>query len=123
MQRERIRSWLEPEGWFLSDADIGRVVLDRLSEDIVDVIILNPMMPEMDGFQFVAEMRKHPVWKQIPIIVVTARDLTMEDRARLNSGIEIVLQKETFSPTTLVEHVRQVAAKSRLPPEVPEIAS
>ena len=114
MQRERIRSWLESQRWLLIEAENGRLALDRLRECIADVIILDLMMPEMDGFQLVAEMQKHPVWNQIPIIVVTARDLTVEDHARLNSGIEMVLRKETFSPTTLIERVRQVVAKSRL---------
>src|SRR5262245_1022682 len=123
MQRERIRSWLEPEPWLLIEAENGRVALDRLRECIADVIILDLMMPEMDGFQLVAEMQKHPVWNQIPIIVVTARDLTVEDHARLNSGIEMVLRKETFRPTTLIERVRQVVAKSRLSQKVPEISS
>jgi hypothetical protein len=50
-------------------------------------------------------------------------DLTTEDHARLNSGINMVLQKETFSPTTLIECVRKVVAKSRLPQKIPEIAS
>ena len=62
------------------------------------MILLDLMMPEMDGFQLVAEMQKHPVWRRIPVIVITARDLTMEDRARLNSGIELVMRKESFSP-------------------------
>jgi len=123
MQRERIRSWLEPQRWLLIEAENGRLALDRLRECIADVIILDLMMPEMDGFQLVAEMQKHPVWNQIPIIVVTARDLTVEDHARLNSGIEMVLRKETFSPTTLIERVRQVVAKSRLSQKVPEVSS
>ena len=61
------------------------------------------MMPEMDGFQLVAEMQKNPAWRRIPVIVITARDLTTEDRARLNSGIETVLIEESFSPASLVE--------------------
>jgi CheY-like chemotaxis protein len=123
MQRERIRSWLEPQTWLLIEAENGRLALDRLRECVADVIILDLMMPEMDGFQLVAEMQKHPVWNQIPIIVVTALDLTDEDHARLNSGIEMVLRKETFSPTTLIERVRQVVAKSRLSQKVPQISS
>jgi CheY-like chemotaxis protein len=122
-QRERIRSWLEPQNWSLIEADNGRVALDRLSECIADVILLDLMMPEMDGFQFVAEMQKHPMWIQIPIIVVTARDLSVEDHARLNSGIEVVLRKESFRPTTLIESIRRVVTQSRLPQKVPEIAS
>ena len=77
-----------------------------------DVILLDLMMPEMDGFQLVAEMQKHPAWRRIPVIVITARDLTTEDRARLNSGIETVLMKESFSPANLIERVRQVVAEA-----------
>jgi signal transduction histidine kinase/CheY-like chemotaxis protein len=122
-QRERVRSWLEPQNWLLVEAENGRIALDRLRECVTDVILLDLMMPEMDGFQFIAEMQKHPAWSQIPVIVVTARDLTAEDHALLNSGIEMVLRKELFSPTTLVESIRQVVAKSRPPQKVPEIAS
>jgi signal transduction histidine kinase/CheY-like chemotaxis protein len=122
-QRERIRSWLEPQNWSLIEADNGHAALDRLSECLADVILLDLMMPEMDGFELVAEMQKHPEWSQIPVIVITARDLTAEDHARLNSGIEMVLRKELFSPTTLIDCIRQIVGKSRLPQKVPEIAS
>ena len=61
------------------------------------------MMPEMDGFQLVAELQKHPAWRRIPVIVITARDLTAEDHMRLNSGIKTVLMKESFSPASLIE--------------------
>jgi signal transduction histidine kinase/DNA-binding response OmpR family regulator len=123
MQRGLIRSWLEPQNWSLTEAENGRIALDRLNECVPDVILLDLMMPEMDGFELLAEMQKHPAWSKIPVIVVTARDLTAEDHARLNSGIEMVLRKEPFNPTTLIESIRQVVAKSRLPQKVPEIAS
>jgi CheY-like chemotaxis protein len=123
VQRERIRSWLEPQNWSLIEADNGRVAINRLGECVPDIILLDLMMPEMDGFELVAEMQKHPAWSKIPVIVVTARELTAEDHARLNSGIEMVLRKEPFNPTTLIESIRQVVAKSRLPKKVPEIAS
>jgi len=123
MQRARIRSWLEPQNWSLIEADNGRVAIDRLGESVPDIILLDLMMPEMDGFELVAEMQKHPAWSKIPVIVVTARELTAEDHARLNSGIEVVLRKEPFNPTTLIESIRQVVAKSRLPRKVQEIAS
>ena len=121
-QRELIRSWLEPQNWLVIEADNGRVAIDRLSERVADVILLDLMMPEMDGFQLVAEMQKHPAWSKIPVIVVTARDLTVEDHARLNSGIEMILRKERFNPATLIESIRQVVAKSRPPQKVPEAA-
>jgi CheY-like chemotaxis protein len=51
------------------------------------------MMPEMDGFQFLDALRQRPEWHDIPIVVVTARDLTAEDRGRLNGAVERVIQK------------------------------
>ena len=122
-QRERIRSWLEPQQWLLTEAENGSVALTRLAESVPNVILLDLMMPEMDGFQLVAEMQKHPVWRRIPVIVITARDLTMEDRARLNSGIELVMRKELFSPANLIERVRQVVAKSVKTHKTSEVAS
>jgi signal transduction histidine kinase/CheY-like chemotaxis protein len=123
MQRERIRSWLEPQHWLLADADNGRVALDQLKASLPDVILLDLMMPEMDGFQLVAEMQKNPAWRRIPVIVITARDLTKEDRARLDSGIATVLMKESFSPANLIERVRQVVTKAHQMRKVPEVAS
>ena len=123
LQRERIRAWLEPQQWLLVEADNGRIALDRLKESQPDVILLDLMMPEMDGFQLVAELQKHPAWRRIPVIVVTARDLTAEDRTRLNSGIETVLMKDSFNPANLIERVRQVVSKQRQADKVPEVAS
>jgi len=51
------------------------------------------MMPEMDGFEFLVEMRCHAAWRDIPVLVVTAKDLTAEERGRLNGEVQQVLQK------------------------------
>jgi len=58
-----------------------------------DVIILDLMMPKMDGFEFLHELRSRPEWQDIPVVVVTAKDLTQEDRDRLNGGVERIIQK------------------------------
>jgi signal transduction histidine kinase/CheY-like chemotaxis protein len=63
LQRERICSWLEPQEWLIAEAENGRLALDRISESPRDVILLDLMMPEMDGFQFVAAMQRHPTWR------------------------------------------------------------
>jgi CheY-like chemotaxis protein len=97
----------------LTEAENGRVALDRLTENAPDIILLDLMMPEMDGFQLVAALQEQPAWRRIPVIVITARDLSTEERARLNSGIETVLLKEQFSPVDLIDKIRHLVAAAR----------
>jgi len=107
-QRERLRGWLEGEQWAVQESANGREALTRLQAHRPDVILLDLMMPEMDGFAVVAALQKEPRWRDIPVIVITARDLDAKDRERLNSGVQSVLVKETFRPGELVERIRQL---------------
>ena len=107
-QRERLRGWLQGEQWVVQESANGREALTRLQADKPDVILLDLMMPEMDGFAVVAALQKEPRWRDIPVIVITARDLDAKDRERLNSGVQSVLVKETFRPRELVERIRQL---------------
>jgi CheY-like chemotaxis protein len=122
-QRERVRSWLEPQQWLVSEAENGRLALDFIAQETPDIILLDLMMPEMDGFQLVAALQDRPQWRSIPVIVITAMDLTAADRARLNSGVEGILAKDSFTPAQLVETVRRVVAENRRLQRVSEAAS
>jgi signal transduction histidine kinase/DNA-binding response OmpR family regulator len=91
--RDMLRRTLEKEGWQVLVAENGRVALDILQTSLPDLILLDLMMPEMDGFQFVTAMQQNPKWQHIPIIVVTAKDLTPDEINQLNGHVERVLQK------------------------------
>jgi signal transduction histidine kinase/CheY-like chemotaxis protein len=108
LQRERMLGWLAGPQWSVQEATNGREALDRLRRDKPDVILLDLMMPEMDGFAVVAALQKEAAWRDIPVVVITARDLDAKDRERLNSGVETVLVKETFRAADLVERIRRV---------------
>jgi adenylate cyclase len=112
VQRERMRGWLESQEWIVQEAPNGRQALARLQADEPDVILLDLMMPEMDGFAVVSALQKEARWQDIPVIVITARDLDAKDRERLNSGVRSVLVKGMFRPTDLVERIRRLV---RLP--------
>ncbi len=107
-QRERLRGWLDGDQWKVQEAGNGKEALAVLKDTKPDVILLDLMMPEMDGFAVVAALQKEPRWRDIPVVVVTARDLDAKDRERLNSGVQSVLVKETFRPADLVERIRRL---------------
>ena len=72
-------------------------------------------MPEMDGFAFAAEVRRHPEWRSIPIVVLSAQDLTNEDRKRLNGNVETIIRKHGDSRESILERVRDLLADSKAP--------
>jgi CheY-like chemotaxis protein len=110
--RQLLRRMLEPEGYTVVEAENGRVALERLRETPPSVVLLDLMMPEMDGFAFVTEFRRHEPWRAIPIVVITAKDLTRDDRERLNGYVEKILQKGAYGRDQLLAEVRDLVAQS-----------
>jgi adenylate cyclase len=70
-----------------------------------DAIVLDLVMPEMDGFEFLAALRAREAWRGVPVLVVTARDLTDEDRKRFNGGVERIIQKGGYGGDDLLREV------------------
>jgi CheY-like chemotaxis protein len=91
--RELMRSVLEKNHCTVVEAEHGLAGLERLAEARPDVILLDLIMPEMDGFEFIARVRAEPRCQDIPIVVVTAKTLTAEERAQLNSHMQGFVQK------------------------------
>jgi CheY-like chemotaxis protein len=110
--RQLLRRMLEPEGYAVLEAENGRAALERLRELSPALILLDLMMPEMDGFEFLAEFRRHEAWRAIPVVVVTAKDLSGEDRERLNGYVQKILQKGTHGRSELLAEVRELVATS-----------
>jgi GAF domain-containing protein/CheY-like chemotaxis protein len=108
--RQLLRRMLDSEGFAVVEAENGRVALERLRSDPPSLILLDLMMPEMDGFEFVTELRRHEGWRAIPVVVITARDLSRDDRDRLNGHVEKILQKGTYDRDELLAEVRELVA-------------
>ncbi|MGB8352702.1 MAG: response regulator [Chthoniobacteraceae bacterium] len=103
--REMMRSTLEKEEFTVVDACNGVEGLQKLDTIKPAVILLDLMMPEMDGFQFAREVRSHPEWRDIPILVMTAKDISSEDRNRLDGHVSRILQKGACSREELLAEI------------------
>jgi CheY-like chemotaxis protein len=101
---------LEKCGWKVSEANNGQEALDIMEDIQPQLILLDLMMPVMDGFGFLAEMRTRPEWQNIPVIVITAKDLTSEDRDRLSGCVEEVMEKKAYTREQLLKRVREAVA-------------
>ena len=63
------------------------------------------MMPEMDGFEFMDELRRHPEWRDIPVLIITAKDLTDEDHRRLNGGVIRIITKSGVETEVVLQEI------------------
>jgi signal transduction histidine kinase/DNA-binding response OmpR family regulator len=111
--RDVIRRALERDGWIVFEADNGRSALESLKHAAPDLIVLDLMMPEMDGFEFVSELRRTESGRRIPVVVVTAKEITAEDRARLNGHVRRIFRKGSFSREELTAELRRALDSGR----------
>src|SRR5262249_13880227 len=76
--RDMVRRTLEKEGAEVVEAENGRIALDRIATNPPSLILLDLMMPEMNGFEFIEELQRSTRWREIPVVVMTAKELTPE---------------------------------------------
>ena len=105
MTRSMMRTMLEKSGWSVSEAENGRIALEHVALRRPALILLDLMMPEMDGFEFAAELHKHAEWRTIPVVVLTGKDLSAEELRELNGNVNNVIDK---GDSTREELMRQV---------------
>jgi PAS domain S-box-containing protein len=104
--RSVLKRSLEGNGWQVTEASNGRIALERVAEGCPDLVLLDLMMPEMDGFEFLEALRGSAGCPAVPVVVLTAMELTEQDRRRLNGGVERIVQKGTYGREQLLAEVR-----------------
>ncbi len=122
--RQVVRRTLVKQGWTVAEADNGRLALEQVAKHKPSLILLDLMMPEMDGFEFVAELRKNEAWQSIPIVVLTSKDLSAHERQQLNGNVEKILQKGSYGREALLREVQRVVAlhTSRAPESLTSVS-
>jgi PAS domain S-box-containing protein len=103
-----LRRMLREEGWTVLEAANGREALARIADMAPDVMLFDLIMPEMDGFELIEELRQDEVWRRLPVVVVTAAELSDEDHERLNGSVLKVLHKTGTSREALLAELHEV---------------
>jgi len=103
--RVRMAKILTEQGWTVHEAANGFEALEMLREVVPELIFLDLIMPEMNGFSFLAEIRKSREYCKIPIVVLTSKDLTEAERELLSINVDRVMQKSTSNVADLIRDV------------------
>jgi signal transduction histidine kinase/DNA-binding response OmpR family regulator len=114
--RDMLRRSMEKDGWTVTEAANGKLGLEALADPPPALILLDLMMPEMDGFTFMEELRARPGCRGIPVIVITAKDLTEDDRRRLNGEVARILQKGMTSTDEMLTAIRALISAAPMQP-------
>ncbi|HMU94615.1 MAG TPA: GAF domain-containing protein, partial [Anaerolineales bacterium] len=99
----------------LRSAEDGVQGLEAIAMSVPDVLLLDIMMPRLDGFGVIKRLRANPATRELPIIVISAKELTDDEAARLKESVAFIMRKQGFDGEKLVEEIRSVA---HLPPGV-----
>jgi len=110
--REMLARLLQKEGLSVAEAENGSAALEQLARQIPSLILLDLMMPVMDGFEFLSVISREPQLATIPVVVVTAKDLTPEERERINGSVEAVFQKGAMDRDKLLREVSAMIHKT-----------
>ena len=104
-----VREILSGVGHDVADASNGKEALDRISDHgLPTLILLDLIMPEMNGIQFVGELRKIPGYRDVTTIVVTGKELTEEDRRALNGDVMDIIHKDEHTSDELMAEVEEM---------------
>jgi CheY-like chemotaxis protein len=99
---------LQDEGYQVKGTYGGEEALSALDASPQDIILLDLLMPVMDGFEVIQRVKANPKWKDIPIIVVTAKDLTDSDWGFLRRSVDRIIQKSGLARESLMKEVRSL---------------
>jgi signal transduction histidine kinase/CheY-like chemotaxis protein len=105
--REMLCRMLGDKEWTVAEAENGLTALESIAHLLPSLIVLDLRMPVMDGFEMISELNKHDDWRKIPVVVVSGKELTPEDRQRLQGHVQKILQKGDFNREELLREVQQ----------------
>ena len=92
----------------------GREAIEIARRELPDLIVLDLMMPEVDGFDVVEALNEHPETVRIPLVIVTAKQISIAERARLTGRVTAVLGKAGFDGDRFMAEVQRAMSRPKL---------
>ena len=112
---ELVRASLEPEGWTVLGAATGQEGLALIRERQPSAVLLDLLMPGMDGFEVVEALRSDPDTKSVPVVILTSKSMTQQDKERLQGRITYVARKTEFDLSGLAGLLRWASTSRQSP--------
>jgi signal transduction histidine kinase/DNA-binding response OmpR family regulator/PAS domain-containing protein len=109
--RDMLRRTLQKAGWTVAEAANGSEAIEALERAKPALVLLDLMMPGMDGFEVLERLYGDETWREVPVIIITAKDLTADDVDRLNGRVVKVLQKGAYQRRDLVRDIHGMIAR------------
>ena len=109
-----LRKMLIKDGWRVAEAKDGKDAFKCIKKEEPELILLDLLMPVMDGFEFLRTIKGKKNWKNIPVIVITSKDLTEEDQSFLSGNVDQVIQKGKYTRKELIKHIHTTIKNSTL---------
>ncbi|MGI0479375.1 response regulator [Geminocystis sp. CENA526] len=110
--RKMMRRLLEKEDWEVVEAQNGEDGLNKVKIHAPQLILLDLMMPKIDGFQFINLLRQNLEWAKIPVIIITAKDLSEQERQNLNHYAQDIIRKGAYDRQLLLQEIHSLIEKA-----------
>ncbi len=110
--RTMLKRTLAGTGLAMREASNGKEAIEKIKENIPSVVLLDILMPEMDGFEFIDKLNKEPEWSDVKVIIISANDFSQSDIYWLNKRADDILQKGSYDRQQLVDSVKNAIDRS-----------
>ena len=112
--QELLDKMISKEGWCVKHAENGKDAINQIKKYNFELIVLDLVMPIMDGFEFLKTVKATRNWNNIPIIVITSKDLTEEDYSFLTANVDRIIQKGKYTRRELIKRINIAIKESNL---------
>ena len=112
--RSILKKMLIKDGWRVAEAGHGKDAIQRMNDEKPELILLDLLMPVMDGFELLNILKADDVWKNIPVIVITSKDLTEADYSFLTKNVDRVIQKGKYTRKELISRINEAVKESNI---------